>query len=270
MNEKIQKVGTKNISTTGRFVLEVLRDKRTFRVTNINAFVPNGKTVAEKLQFKNSSGLVDYVMIDRITQTLDPKSDIDHHNICVLIQHPDVRIASMSDKEHADLAKLRIKKPNPKFKLTNIDLFEDEKHNDSVKLLKVRARIYDEEKPISKRTLMYICSTLGIPYKSDITEENKLVIFLQKQVDKYVQKGEENIKNFNNIFENINRAEKVYYINELIERQIVTESGGIYKVKDIPVGVDLESVIRYFDANFETFNMYKKIVIEETQGTIYQ
>lgn len=267
--EKIQKIGSNNISVMGRFSLEVLRDKEKFRLTNINSFVPQGKTIEEKVNFKNSSGLIDYVMIDKLVSFFEPeKSETDYHNICVLIQHPDVRIAHMSEEEHRALVKKGLKKSNPGFKLTNIDYFEDIKHQKSVNLLKARNKIYTDEK-LTKKVLIYICSNLGIPYRTEITNEKNLITFLQKQIDKFIQRKEENIVEFEKILNNINYAEKIYYINELIALEVIKDIGGIYKVKDIPVGPDIKSIISYFDSNPESYVIYKKMIIERDQNSVY-
>jgi hypothetical protein len=268
---KIQQIGKTDVPVIGRFTLKVNKNPKKFRITNINSFVPNGKTVEERVQFKNNSGLVDYVMVDKLITTLNPdKNDIDYHNVRVLIQHPDVGLASINEDAYNKLVKDNLKNANPTFTLTNIDKYEDDKHNESIGLLKTRYKIYDDKNPISKKQLIYICSYLGVPHRTDISDEKRFIIFLQKQLDKYIQQGEEQINSFNEITDNIQSAEKVYYVNEFIRLGIVTEKGGIYKVKELPVGPDVKSVINYFDQNPEAFTLYKKIVIEDTEGTIYQ
>jgi len=267
---KSQQIGSLNVSLMGKFSLVVNRNAKKFRMTNINAFVPNGKSIDGKVLFKSASGEVEYLLFDRITTVFKPDvSEIDYHNVTVFIQHPDVRLASITNEAYESLVKQNLKNPNPTFTLTNIDAFEDVRQEKEVNLLKIRYKIYDDNSPLSKREMMYICSNLQIPYKTEISDELRYKVFLQKQLDKYVQSSQENLVSFDEISNNIKNAERIYYVNEFKTMGIVTESGGIYKIKETPIGPDMRSILLHFEQNPEKFTMFKKMVIQNNEETVY-
>ena len=114
MRKKNVKLGEKtNVGMNGTFILKVNRDPQKFTLTNINSYVPQGKTVGDRKRFMSTQGEVDTLFIDKISTTFKPdENQNDRHNIEVLIQHFDVFIPGIPEKEWKELVRLNIKKAN--------------------------------------------------------------------------------------------------------------------------------------------------------------
>jgi hypothetical protein len=266
---KTVKIGNFDVDAIGKFLFTVNRDPKIFRVTNINAFVPPGKTISERIMFKTKSGFTESLLIDKIASSLNPdKSDVDKHNVTALIQHDDVRIHGMSDEDHAKLVQMGLKRPNPKFTIKNVDRFEDLKFENETKLIQIRAMLFDAKNPPKKNHLIWLCSKLGIVYKTSITEETRYINHLKKVLDGYIQSGMENALNFKKSLDDIKITEIVYYINEFKEAGIITDIGGIYKVGERPVGSGMQSIIEFFDQNPEVYKAHKNSIISKYQNTV--
>lgn len=261
-------LGNKSIHVEGRFKLEVLKDQKKFSLTNINAFVPLGKSAKDRIRFKTESGEVDSLFIDRISVLFNPQKEIDRHNVWAMIQHRDVRIGGMSDEEHQKLVDQNIKSARPEFRLTNVDRVEDEAHEQEVNLLKVRSKLYSDENPLSKKKLIWFCSNYGIPYKTDITDTKKYIADLQKRIDKHISGSTAIAMQFDKDISEMNKVEMRFYINELISLQIVQEFYGVYKINDRPIGAGIDHVMKFYDDNPTIYLEHQKLV-HENLGTIY-
>ena len=266
---KTVKIGKKEVELIGRFQLEVRAPKEKFRMTNINGFVPAGKTINDRIKFMSGSGLVNSLFIDKLITIFDPdKSDIDAYNVDVFIRHIDVRIGGMSEEDHKELVKAGLKNSNPKFVITNIDKVADERHEQDIDLLKLRMKIYSEEKPLSKEQLIWLASSFGVAYRTAIQDEVKFKSYLQKELDKFVQRNKENRKAFIEALDNLKLTELKYYINEFEQEGFVKEMGGMYKVGLKPVGASINSVISYFENNPSEFQAYKTEIIQKNNNTV--
>lgn len=269
MSKKLT-IGKKNVSVTGRFLLKVNADAKKFRITNINSFVPQGKTVEDKQLFLTAAGLVDALIIDKLSVLFDPdRNDIDAHNVGVLIQHPDVKIIGFNDEDHKELVRQNLKKSNPRFTITNVDKLEDEKFTEEVKLINLRAKLFSETNPLSKEMLVWLASNFGIAYKSEITDPVRYRQFIVKRIDSYIQANADNRDKFVSAIDNMKMTEMVYYVNEFKELGIVSEQSGIFKIGDRPIGASLGKIIDYFEQNPDVFNIHKEQVIEASTGKIY-
>lgn len=253
-------LGKQNISIDGRFRLDVKADKKKFALTNINSFVPVGKTMKEKVRFLNDSGETDFLMIDRISLLFDPKKHNDLHNIGVFIQHPNVYIGGMSAEQHMELVRQGLKVDNPKFIITNVDKVEDDSFKKERVIMKVRAKLYDDDKPLSTDRLVWLCSYFKIPYKSDITEKNRYNAELTKRLDKFVQESELNAEKLKNCLDEMKRLQMIFYINELMEIGIVEDFSGVYKISDRPVGAGIDQVIMWYEQNNQIFLEHQKMI----------
>ena len=263
------KLGNSSVSTIGRFKLDVNRDKNKFAITNINSFVPKGKTAQDRMKFLTPSGAVDALIIHKISTTFKPdSSEIDKHNIEVLIQHHDVMLAGMTQKEYAELVRLGYKKSNPKFTLTNLDRVETESFDNEVELIQARALLYSAEKPISKERLVWLSSNFGIPYRSQITDEKRYKIQLSKGIDAFIQRSKENRNAFLKAMKDIRTTEMIFYINELKNLEVIVDIGGLYKVGDRPIGATDDHIINFYDENNELFLHHQKMVKDNLAGTI--
>lgn len=270
MSNKTVTIGKKNVSVIGTFQLKVKLHEKRFRMTNINSFVPQGKGIEDKLYFRTADGPVGALIISKLITVFKPDTNqIDLHNINVLIQHKDVMIGGMSNDEHMELVRLGLKRSNPKFELINIDKVDDEQFEEEINLVQVRAKLLDPKNPLSKEKLVFIASNFGIPYKNNFTDEKKLVRFLLKRIDSFIKGNKEHRDSFMQMLDNMKLTELKYYINEFMELGLVTYIGGIYKVKEIPIGANKEKLYEYFDNNPQDFNILKEAVIRANEGAVY-
>jgi hypothetical protein len=254
------KLGKTNVVIDGRFKLEVKTDIKKFSLTNINSFVPVGKKVTDKMRFLTESGETDTLFIDRASILFNPKKLYDNHNISVLIQHPNVYIGGMNSEEHMKLVREGYKVDNPKFTITNVDKVDDDKYKKEVKLIKVRARLYDDKNPLSLEKLIWIASNFGLSYRTDITEESRRVNELIKKLDKYVQESIPNAEKLLKVLDNMKETEMTFYINELIRLKIIEEFSGVYKIDDRPVGGGIDHVIIWYEQNAIIYAEHQKLV----------
>ena len=252
-----------DVEITGKFQFS-LSDKNSMKktkLTNIDSFVPIGKTQADRLRFLSESGEVDTLFIGKPIVILDPdKSVIDKHNVKVLIQHFDVFLPDVPEAEWKKMVDKKIKKSNPKFTLINVDKKKTEAFENEQNLIKTRATLYQDT--MSLERLKWLCSTLGIGYRSATVDPERLKIEYISKLDKYLQSSKENIKKFNEYVANIKRTESLYFINLFMEKGLVKEFGSIYKVGDVPVGSNKDEVIQYFQENIELFQNYQKLALE--------
>lgn len=266
---KTVQIGKKSIDLMGRFSLEVRADKSKFRMTNIDAFIPQGGTINDKVLFLSKSGFIKSVFISKLVTVFYPDDEkLDAHNVDAFIRHPDVRIGGMSDAEHDELVSLGLKKSNPRFVLTNIDKVADDKHEDEIKLLQLRSMIYDVSRPISKEQLIWLCSAFGIVYVTKIQDEVLYKKHLQKVLDKHIQSNPKDRPSFVEAIENWKLTELKYYISEFIINGNVSDIGGIYKVGPKPIGASLNSVISYFENNPTEFQVLKDLIIDKYRNTV--
>jgi hypothetical protein len=254
-------LGNLSVSTIGRFKFAVNRDAKKFTLTNINAFVPFGKGPESKMLFKTEAGDVDSLLISKVSVGLRPdESVLDHHNVQVFIQHPDVRIGGMSDADHKKLVDLRIKSPKSKFMITNMDKVQTDNYDVKIKLIEARAVLFSTEKSISKEKLIWLCSSFGIVYRNNILDEKRYKIILKESIDMFIQREVKNIKLFTDAINNINETEMKFYIRELINMERIVDIGGIYKIGDRPVGASIDHIINYYDENKELYLQHQKDV----------
>lgn len=269
-SEKTVKIGKKDVALIGKFQLEVrVEDPKKFRMTNIMSFIPAGKTLQDKILFLSQAGSIESLFIEKVLTRFNPdKSNIDLHNVNVLVQHPNVRIGGMSDEEHTKLVREGYKLSNPKFIITNLDKVDDENHVTEVQLIKLRYRLYDDKNPLSKEQLIWLASNFGIGYRTEIQDETRYKEYLQKQIDKALQRSSENRKAFIEALDNMKLSEMKYYINEFLIEGILNESSNLYKLGNKPIGVNINSVIQYFDNNPSDFQMYKEEIILKNSNTV--
>jgi hypothetical protein len=269
MKNKTVKIGKKEVELVGRFQLRVRTDEAKFRMTNIDAFIPVGKTIQDRIQFMSKSGMINSLFITKVRTIFDPdKSDIDAHNVDVFIRHPNVKIVGLTEQEDKQLIKDGLKNSNPKFELINIDKVADEKHDDDIKLLQLRSKIYDEKNPLSKEQCIWLASTFGIPYRTAIQDEVRYKNHLQRELDKFIQRDKNNRVAFVEALDNLKLTEMKYYLNEFENSGHISEMGGIYKLGAKPIGSSINSVISYFENNPSEFQMLKEEIIQNNRNTV--
>ena len=259
---KVNLVST-DVEVTGKFQFS-LRGKEKIKkskLTNIDSFVPIGKKQEDRLRFLSENGEIDTLFIGAPIVIFKPdESEIDRHNVKVLIQHFDVFLPDVPEAEWQKMVQKKIKKSNPKFSLVNVDKKNIEKFENEQILVKTRASLYNDSMTLER--LKWLCSVLGVGYRSSTTDTERLKVEYITKLDKFLQYSKENIAKFNEFVNNIKRTEGLYYINLFMEKGLVKEFGSIYKVGDVPVGSNKDEVIQYFQENIELFQNYKKLALE--------
>lgn len=271
-------IGDKEISTIGKFRLDYTGDKKRLTLTNLFSFVPYGKTQKDRIHFHSPTGLIDHLFIDRPSMSFKPdENEIDRLNVSVLIQHHDVRIAQMSMEDHQKLVKLKLKNSNPRFILTNVDRVEDDSYDREGELILARATLRSKDKAISKKKLIWLCSKFGISFRSEITDTERYMQFLVRQMDNFLQRGNEHypksqqaIVAFNDSLMNIKRTEYIYYLNELKNIEVIKDIGGIFKIGEKPIGADYDALINYYEQNQDLFLQHKQLVLNTIKNTIME
>ncbi len=252
-------IGGKQVSLHGKFRLTCRKNPAKFFVTNINANVPYGKTIADKDYFYDENGKKPFLLISKIHTIFNPDiSDIDAKNVAALIRNEDVRLEDMTDAEHEELVRRRLKKPNPEFTLVNLDKSMIDKHEEDLEMIELKYLITTKKKDsLSKKKLMYITSAMGLSVKSDIQDEVRYMAFLQRQLMDFLTANKDRRKDFMYFYEKISDAEIMYYINQFIEVGYIQNFGGIFKISDIPVGMSISDVKSWFAQNEDEYKAYK-------------
>lgn len=273
---KTIKLGDKaNVIMDGRFKLKVLVDPKKFRLTNINSFVPYGKTVKDRIQFMTENGPVDSLLIGQVSIVFDPsRSDVERHNVEALIQHPEVRILGMPKEEYQELVRLNLKKANPKFTIVNVDRVKTIEFDKETELIEARYLLRNKKNPLSKDKLIFLCSRFGLSYRSKTEDPARYKIELINKLDKFIstenvfENGKTNLQVFVECIDDIKNTEMYFYISELIKMDIISDMGGVYKIGIRPVGPNKNSIIDYYESNPELFKEHKKLVLENLQGVL--
>lgn len=251
-------IGGKTVSLSGKFRLTINRDPRKFYVTNLDGYVPRGQTVDKKVKFLDENGPVGFLLISRIDSFYKPdESDIDAHNVKVLITHPDVRLSDMSDKEHEYLVTQGLKKANPEYTLINLDKAIMDLHEEEQDMVEIKYLILKKNSSLSKKKLMYISSALHLTTRSEITDEKRYIVSLQKQLVQHLSNNVDDRKMFMFYYDKINDAEVLYFIDEMIIMGIIEEFGGMYKLDSKPLGFEIKNIVEYFASQPEEYEQYK-------------
>ena len=251
------------VDATGKFLLEkkIAASKRQkFTLTNIVAEVPYGKTKESKDFFYTSDlSPLNSLYIDKIKTTFEPdKSLADAKNVLALIGHRDVRVAEMSDEQHSQLVRLKLKKSNPKFILTNIDKVRDEKHQATKEKVQALSLIYN--KTYSAKQLSYICSEFNIPYKIEETFEDAKRDALEIKIEKWLDKSDKNPGLLIAKIENLSEMEDSFYFDQFERLGLIVFSDGYYRLASDkkPIGMNRDHVIDYNRTNVQDYNYLKE------------
>ena len=268
MNNNNATIGGHDFAIDGRFKLEVRTDKKKFALTNLNSYVPMGKKSSDdRAQFRTEDGqLVDVMFIDRHQLLFNPAIDWHRENIAILIQHPDVRIGGMSEEDHMELVKKRLKVDNPRFTITNVDKAADDKFEHERNLFKVRAKLYNDDNPISTKLLVFLATKFGVSYDNSITHTEKLNSVLTKALDAFIQSSDDNAKKFDYYFKESKRAESEFYFTHLERLEILENFGGIYKISGVPIGSTVDDIMEYYANNPTLYIEHQKMVRDSLKG----
>lgn len=256
-------IGNKKVSMHGKFRLTCNKPANKLFLTNINADIPQGKTINEKDYFYDVNGPINFLLIQKTETFFNPDyNDVDALNVAALIRHKNVRLEDMSEAEHMALAKKGLKKENPEFSILNLDKSVMDKHNESVEMIEIKYLITKKKEPLTKRKLMYITSALGLSTNSEIQDEVRYTAYLQKQLIDFLESNKAKREQFMLYYEKIAEAEIIYFINQFIEHDIVKDFGGMYKIQDKPVGFSIQNVKEWFQSNEDEYNVYKMQINE--------
>ncbi len=255
--------GGKKVSLHGKFRLRTNKPAEKLHITNIDAFIPFGKTIDDKVYFYDQTGKVPFLLISKKDTIFNPDlKDVDAKNVTTLIQHPNVRLEDMTEAEHMELARRGLKKENPEYTLVNLDKAIIDKHEEEVEMIEIKYLITNKKKHLGKKKLMYIASALGLSTRSEISEEKRYITFLEQALIKFLEGNEKKRKEFYLYYEKIEQAELLYFINEFIALEYVQNFGGIYKVNDVPVGFKIPDIIDWFATNEDVYKGLKLKVQE--------
>ena len=262
-------IGGKSFPISGRFKLTLNRDPKKFHATNINSFIPYGKRSEDVVHFHNVNGAVDFLLITKLVTVLDPdKNDIDAENVKVLIQHPNVRLEEMTDKEHERLVKENLKKDNPEYVLVNVDKKSLQIHVESRDMIDIQFLIMGTKTTLNKKKLMYISSALGLATRSEVQDEDRYIKFLREQLVSHLTVNKDDRARFTLFYEKIAEAEVLYFLEEMISLGLIEEFGGMYKIGVKPVGFSIKDIKEYFINQPEEYDAFKTQVQEYHQGKV--
>lgn len=255
---------TKEIATSivGNFVLErkISDSKRQkFRLSNLTSEVPFGKTIKERFYFFDGNGqAVNSFMIDKVKMYLYPDtSQVDRLNLLSLMKHTDVRIGSMTDDEHKQLVKAKLKNSNPKYVLINIDAVKNEAYEAEKVIALASNKIYTCG--YNSKQLGSICALFGVPYSIEESQESSKVPALEQRLVKWSKISKENAQKVIDKLEDLTIAEYFFYFDQLVRFEILKEEHGFYRLSDSsqPIGINKEQVIKFLQENPEKYNMLK-------------
>jgi len=262
-------IGGKSFPISGRWKLTLNRDAKKFHATNINSFIPYGKSSEDIVKFQNVHGAVDFLLITKLITVFDPdKHDIDAANVKVLIQHPNVRLEEMSDKEHERLVKENLKKDNPEYTLVNVDKKSLQVHTEARDMIDIQYMIMGTKTTLNKKRLMYICSALGLATRSEIQDEERYVAFLQQSLISHLTVNKDERAKFILFYDKIADAEVLYFIEEMITLGLIEEFGGMYKIGVKPVGFTIQDIKEYFINQPDEYEAFKMEVHKFHQGKV--
>ena len=238
--------------------------------SNVVAFIPPGKSIADRIMFHTASGQVDSFVATKVRTVLDPdNSEIDRLNVSSLMKNNNVKLFGMSDSEHKSLVSKGLKKSNPRFMLKSLNHASSKKFDQTKSLIKARFVLYDDNSNLDKQKLIWLCSYFGIPYRNDISDVKKYKENLVNRLDKFIQKSQENIDLFLKTLDEIKSIEVNYYITELMRMGIVSFYNGIYKFEDRPIGATVKDIISFLESSPTLYESMKKKVFEDNKGKAY-
>ncbi len=205
--------------------------------------------------------------ITRQTTILEPRTNRQHaHIVDFLLGHPKVFV----EREHADIneAYVQKKQSNPRLSLVNLDYQEVGNIMNEDYIDKLIGQISLDKGPqaIGLAKLRFILAKLNLKYRDDKYVNDKKVEKpkLRQRLKAFVRKGIDNAEIVYGILENLTNAQYEYEIKECIRLQILTNHGGVFRYKEVSLGVTLESVISYFINNVDLYGevtneLYKQL-----------
>ena len=116
-------IGKKTVSVIGNFQLKYNGDAKRFRMTNINSFVPPGKSIEDKLAFKTQQGLVESLIISKLILSFKPDVNPDNVNKIVPKRRGLVIIKKKKPKVEAPVEKTFESEVQPKKQMKSLGYF---------------------------------------------------------------------------------------------------------------------------------------------------
>ena len=251
---------TLTVAATGTFLLEKKiseKKKKSFVMTNLLSEIPQGKDASQRNYFYTDNGTaVNSLYVSRIQTYFKPdENPYEAKNVLALIEHSDVRVASMTDEEHADLVRDQKKISNPKFILTNIDLVRDEEHERMKERVKALNLIFSSD--LSAIKLAHICSDLNIAYNIKETFKDAKKAALENKIQRWIELDPKNPNILINKIENLAALEDSFYFDHMVRFGLITNDGGFYKINAKPIGTNRDNSISYLRMNVEEYNFLK-------------
>ena len=204
--------------------------------------------------------------IGKTVEFLDPTNKPQDRKIVDwLIGHPDVGI-ERSHAKSVDAAYFKRKNSNPRIRLVNLDHqnLSEIDNEEFIDELVGQISMNSGVNALSTKKLRFILCYLNMPYfdskyYNDQTVEKK---FLRRSLKTFVRSSIENARKVKNVVSDLTEAQYVYEIREMVRKEILEQSNGMYKYRNTPLGVSMESVVKYFTQNKEVY--------EELSAALYE
>ena len=205
--------------------------------------------------------------ITRQTTVFEPRTNRQHaHIVDFLLGHPKVFV----EREHADIDELYVtrKESNPRLMLVNLDYQEVDTIIEQDYIDKLIGQISLDKGPqaIGLNKLRFVLAKLNLKYRDDKYVKNVKVEKpkLRQRLKDFVRKGQSNADIVYAILDNLTNAQYEYEIKECIRMSILTNHGGVYRYKEVSLGLTIDSVISYFVNNVDLYGeisseLYKKL-----------
>jgi len=205
----------------------------------------NPKTLQD-LPRMNPNGLaLSYLMISKLNTLLHPDEDAqDRLDVEWLIHHPEVIVEGYTDLPEVYK---KAKRSNAQLTLTALDFQEQTEIEEEDFIDKLISKIVVDKGPqaLSMKKIKYILAELDKAYIDTRFISNPAVEkkALKSSLKTYVKKSYDNAKKVSAILDHIETAKTTYELKEMIRLRIITESNGMFKYQNIPLGVSIIGVI---------------------------
>lgn len=209
-------------------------------------------TKKERGLYNLDGQLTNGYFIERQTTIFHPDDNADDANILDwLLGHPEVFV----EQKHANLDPkyIKVKNSNPRISLVNLDFQDVENLEEEDYIDKLVGRIVLDSgiHAIGLEKLRFILAKLNLQYRDDkyVRNQNVEKPKLRKRLKDFVRRGMSQAKMVNDVLDDLKNAQYEYEIKEMIRLNMLFNQGGIFKYEGEILGLNVDSVINYFNNN---------------------
>jgi hypothetical protein len=258
--EKVQKTvkSRKDLSGTWRLTYKLTNrmGPAGFSGRNLTNYI-DPLTKRERGLYNLDGQLTNGYFIERQTTLFHPdENPVDANILDWLVGHPKVFV----EQKHANLdAKyVAAKESNPRITLVNLDYQDVVNLDEEDYIDKLVGKIVLDSgvHAIGIEKLRFILAKLNLQYRDDKYVRNIDVEKpkLRKRLKDFVRRGMEQAKLVNAVLDNLKEAQYEYEIKEMIRLNILLNQGGIFKYEGEILGLNVDSVINYFNNNTDFYS----------------